>query len=90
MARFSSRFATWLIKAVFSGMENSPPALSSYRHARLVECGIDTQAGNKNRLSHVMFCLRYVRSQFNTPRLCRIVIFLALYHPKDRHALKYR
>ena len=60
MAGFSSRFATWLIKAVFSGMENSPPALSSYRHARLVECGIDTQAGNKNRLSHVMFCLRYV------------------------------
>ena len=60
MAGFSSRFATWLIKAVFSGMEYSPPALSSYRHARLVECGIDTQAGNKNRLSRVMFCLRYV------------------------------
>ena len=38
----------------------SPPASSSYRHARLVECGIDTQAGNKNRLSRIMFCLRYV------------------------------
>ena len=60
MAGFSSRFATWLIKAVFSGMENSPPALSSYRHARLVECGTDTRAGNKNRLSCVMFCLHYV------------------------------
>ena len=47
-------------KAVFSGMEYSLPASSSYRHARLVECGIDTQAGNKNRLSRVMFCLRYV------------------------------
>ena len=41
-------------------MEYSPPALSSYTHVRLVECGIDTQAGNKNRLSRVMFCLRYV------------------------------
>ena len=41
-------------------MEYSLPASSSYRHARLVECGIDTQAGNKNRLSRVMFCLRYV------------------------------
>ena len=60
MAGFSSRFATWSIKAVFSGMEYSPPALSSYRHARLVECGIDTQAGNKNRLSRIMFWLRYV------------------------------
>ena len=45
---------------MFSGMEYSPPALSSYRHALLVECGIDTQAGNKNRVSRVMFCLRYV------------------------------
>ena len=45
---------------MFSGIENSSPALSSYRHARLVECGIDTQAGNKNRLSRVMFCLRCV------------------------------
>ena len=62
MAGFSSRFATWLIKAVFSGMDYSPPALSSYRHARFVECGIDTQAGNKKRLSCVMLSLilRYV------------------------------
>ena len=36
-------------KRAFSGMEYSPPALYS-----------DTQAGNKNRLSRVMFCLRYV------------------------------
>ena len=41
-------------------MEYSPPALSSYRYAHLAECGIDTQAGNKNRLSRVMFCLSYV------------------------------
>ena len=41
-------------------MEYSPPALSSYRYTRLAECGIDTQAGNKNRLSRVMFCLSYV------------------------------
>ena len=46
-------FATWLTKGVFSGMEYSPPTLSSYRHARLVE-------GNKKRLCRVMFCLRYV------------------------------
>ena len=41
-------------------MEYSPPALSSYKYVRLAECGIDTQAGNKNRLSRVMFCLSYV------------------------------
>ena len=34
-------------------MEYSPPALSSYRHARLVECGIDTQA---TRIAYLVLC----------------------------------
>ena len=90
MAGFSSRFATWLtwlMKAVFSGVEYSPPALSSYSHARLVECGIDTQAGNKKRLSRVMFCLRYVnfiscpfRSLSHKPLLIQYSVFFCVLH----------
>ena len=57
MAGFPSRFATWLIKAMFSGMEYSLPALSSYRHARLVESGIDTQA---TRIAYLVLCFACV------------------------------
>ena len=72
------RIRSFLVESVLRYMVNKscvqwngilifPPALSSYRHARLVECGIDTQ----NRLSRVMFCLRYVnfRSLSHKPLL---------------------
>ena len=45
------------MNAVFRGMEYSPPVLSSYRHERLVEPGIDTQA---TKIAYLELCFACV------------------------------
>ena len=45
------------MNAVFRGMEYSPPVLSSYRHERLVEPGIDTQA---TKIAYLVLCFACV------------------------------